>query len=141
MKKFLVSAITAITVSTSAISTPVLADDYDNQQPNETVIKMFLMSQDMTDEQEDLTVAVVNQVKTLATAVKAPKQEVKDYLKGMAEHDYIDVEEVMAKYKAWQQNVDQEFEQSLIAVAELHASLTIEQRQKLMATFKKLSSH
>lgn len=136
MKKLVISAIAAMTLSTSA-----MAEEYDHQQPNETAIKMFLMTQNMTDEQEDLVVQLVHQVKSLASVVKAPKQEVTEYVKGLAEQDYIDVAEVMQKYKTWQQEVDKEFEQSLNTVAELHASMSVEQRKELMETIKKLRSN
>ena len=135
MKKLVIGTIAAITFATGASTIA-----YAHKGPNEAMIKMFAMSQDMTDYQQELAVELFHQVKALAAAVKEPKHEVKDYVKGLIEQDSIDVDEVMEKYKAWQQKVDKEFEQSLIAVAKLHADLSVEQRQKLIESIKKMRS-
>lgn len=136
MKKLVISAIAAMTINTSA-----MADEYHHQQPNETVIRMLLLSQNMTDEQEDLAIQLINQVQTLASKVKDPKEEVTEFVKGFAELEYIDVADIMQKYKTWQQEVDAELEQSLTTVAELHSSMSREQRIRLMETIQKLQSN
>ena len=135
MKRLVIGTIAAITLVTGASTIA-----YAHKGPNEAMVKMFAMSQDLTDYQQELAVELFHQVKTLAAAVKEPKDELKTYVKGLVEQDSIDVEDVMEKYKAWQQNVDKEFEQSLIAVAKLHADLSVEQREKLVESIKKMRS-
>ena len=136
MKKLVIGIITAIALNTSA-----LAEEYEQQQPNDAVLKVLLMSQDMSSEQEDLAIALLHQVKSLASLIKSPKESAAEYLSGLAERDYIDVTEVMQNYKAWQQDVDREFEQSLSTLAELHASMNVEQRKHFMETIKQLHSN
>ena len=135
MKKLLVSTVAAFTLITGASAIASVKNG-----PNEAMIQMFAMSQDMTEYQQELAVEVFRQVKSLADTVKAPKQDIKDYLGGLVEQDSIDVVQVMEQYKQWQQGVDEQFELSLIAVAKLHSDLTPEQRQQLVDSIKQLKS-
>lgn len=136
MKKLILGTIAAATLAmgTSTIAIAQMKD----AGPNETVIKLFAKSQDMTEYQQTLAVELFHQVKSLITTVKSPEQDLKTYVHGLIEQDSIDVNEVMEKYKAWQQKVDKEFEQSVIAVAKLHSDLSIEQREKLISTIKQM---
>ncbi|BDX05858.1 hypothetical protein [Planctobacterium marinum] len=136
MKKLLIGAVAAITLSTS-----VMAEEYDHNQPNETAIKILLMSQNFTDEQETLAIQLINQVQILASKVEDPQEEVTQFVQGLAEQDYIDVPQIMQKYRAWQQDLDTELEKSLTTVAELHSSMSHEQRTRLMKTIKLLQSN
>lgn len=136
MKKLLISALATITLSTS-----VMAQEYEQNQPNETAIKILLMSQNFTDEQETLAIQLINQVQVLASKVEDPKQEMTQFVQGLAEQDYIDVSQIMQKFRAWQQDVDTELEKSLDTAAELHTSMSHEQRTRLMKTIKLLQSN
>jgi hypothetical protein len=137
MKKVIISTLATITIIAGS-SAFAFSSATDNG-PNATMVKMFAKSQDMTDYQQTLAVTAFKQVKVLATTVKSPKDDIKSYIKGLIEQDSIDVNEIMIQYKTWQKQVDNEFEQSLIAIAKLHEDLSVEQRQKLALTIQKMS--
>ncbi len=138
MKKFAITVITTIAAMTF-IAAPVSVAMAD-EGPKATLIKMLAKSQDMNVYQQELAVEVFQQFSSLAKIVKAPKQDVKSYMEGIIERDRIDVYEVMENYKSWQQKVDTQFEQSLIAAAKLHEDLSIEQRKQLVESIRALSS-
>lgn len=138
MKKLVISAIAAVTLLGTS-STIAFAHKTQNA-PNAAIIKMFAKSQDMNEHQQDLAVNLFKQFKSLASAVKSPEDEIKSYMQSLIERDSIDVQAVMERYRLWQQNVDKEFEQSLIAAAELHADLTPEQRKNIVTSIKSMRS-
>lgn len=138
MKKFAITVITTIAAMTF-VAAPIgvaMADE----GPKATLIKMLAKSQDMNVYQQELAVDVFQQFSALAKIVKAPKHDVKYYMEGIIERDRIDVYEVMENYKSWQEKVDTQFEQSLIAAAKLHEDLSVEQRRQLIESIKALSS-
>lgn len=139
MKNVIITALATITII--AGSSAFAFSSSTDSGPNATMVKMFAKSQDMTDYQQTLAVDAFKQVKVLATTVKSPKDDIKSYIKGLIEQDSIDVNEIMVQYKAWQKQVDNEFEQSLIAIAKLHEDLSVEQRQKLALTIQKMSKN
>ena len=109
MKKLLIAAITAVTAFTfTAVPTSVAIAD---EGPKQALVRMLAKSQDMDSYQQDLAVEVFQHFNSLANTIKAPRNDVKSYMQGLIERDRIDVHEVMENYKAWQQKVDEQFEQ------------------------------
>ena len=133
MKKLILGTVAAISLITGAS-----AIAYAAPAPSESMVRMFAQSQDMTEHQVELMVALMQSGKTLAAEVKKPKTQVRDYLTDLVEKERIDVDQVMAAYKTWQQGVDQKFEEAVRAAAELHANLSVDQRQQLVDTIKKM---
>ncbi len=138
MKKLIIATITAITAFTfTAVPVSVAIAD---EGPKHKLVRMLAKSQDMDSYQQDLAVEVFQQFNSLATIIKAPRDDVKSYMQGLIERDRIDVHEVMENYKAWQQKVDEQFEQSLVPASQLHSELSVEQRKQLVESIKALNS-
>lgn len=133
MKKLIRNTVTAIVLMTSFLG-------FGQAHANETMIRLFIETQNFSDNQKELAMEAVQSVKAVAAEVKSPKQEVKAYLAEVMQQDEMDVELIMENYRTWREGVDIKLEAALYAIANLHGQLSQEQRQELMETFKKLKS-
>ena len=107
---------------------------------NETMFKMFISAQGFTEYQEELAFDLAKSAKELSVQVKKPKHELKDFVQIMVDTDHLDVDAMMQAYKTWQADVDSQVYVTLQALAKLHADLTPEQKQALVAKIKKMKS-
>jgi|GEM_PF-1871819 len=135
MKKLIIGTITSI-----ALLTGVTAIAKTDSGPNSSMIKMFVQYHDMTDHQQELMTDLFLSGKSLVKQVKEPKEQIRTYLSDIVERDEIDVEQIMASYEAWQDEVNEKFEETLIAAAKLHSQLSVEQRRKIVETIKDMKS-
>jgi len=131
MKKLLMGTIASIAL----ISGTAAIAQSDNGF-NSPMAQMFMQYHDLTDQQQGLTKELFDSGKLLANEFKKSKPHIRAYIDQIAEKDEIDVEQILAEYKNWQQGVDKQFEVTLRAAANLHANLSVEQRQKILASIK-----
>ena len=103
---------------------------------SEYMVKMFSEKHQMSEYQQALSVELFSSFMSLAQEVKKPKKQVKHYISGLVQADSVDVDLVLQEYRAWQRNIDEKFEVALRHFAELHQSLSIEQREQLVQTIK-----
>lgn len=108
-----------------------------NAHANETMFKMFIKAQDLTEYQEELAYNLIVEGKKLAEQVKKPKSQLKEFAQTLVATDTLDVNNMMQSYKVWQANVDEQMLVTMQAFAALHAELSPEQKQKLIDAIRK----
>lgn len=138
MKKLLIASIASIALMTGGPAT-VYADEGSSFGSKFTMLKMFAQYHDLSDYQQSLMKEFMKSGKALASEVKKPKADVKAYLESLVEEDNIDVDEVMDSYLQWQEDVNAQFEVTINALANLHASLSAEQRKQIVQSLKEMS--
>lgn len=99
---------------------------------NETLVKLLVQSHGFSEQQQELALDVYASFKEVADAAKSSKGGLKDYFLLVAESDQLDATAAFEAYKQWQLNIDGKVLQLLEAMSQLHAELSVEQRQALL---------
>lgn len=99
---------------------------------NETLVKLLVQSHGFTEQQQALALDVYASFKAVADAAKSSKGGLKDYFVTVAQSDQLDATAAFEAYKQWQLNIDDKVLQLLEAMSQLHAELSVEQRQALL---------
>ncbi|MBU1311567.1 MAG: hypothetical protein KKE30_18755 [Gammaproteobacteria bacterium] len=99
---------------------------------NETLVKLLVQSHGFSEQQQELALDVYASFKEVADAAKSSKGGLKDYFATVAESDQLDAAAAFEAYKQWQLNIDGKVLQLLEAMSQLHAELSVEQRQALL---------
>lgn len=99
---------------------------------NETLVKLLVQSHGFSELQQELALDVYASFKEVADAAKSSKGGLKDYFVSVADSDQLDAAAAFEAYKQWQLNIDGKVLQLLEAMSQLHAELSVEQRQALL---------
>lgn len=99
---------------------------------NETLVKLLVQSHGFSELQQELALDVYASFKEVADAAKSSKGGLKDYFVSVADSDQLDAAAAFEAYKQWQLNIDGKVLQLLEDMSQLHAELSVEQRQALL---------